>query len=244
MIKTLYLDIETSYSVMACFGLFPDAIPHDNIIQEWHIISAAWKWAGQKKCHHSVTYSMNDKKVVKELMQVLDEADEVVWHNGDKFDFKKIQTRAIANNLGPVSKPVSIDTLKQARKHFAFTSNRLDYITKFLGLDGKLETEKGLWLKVLRGDKAAIDRMVKYNIQDVLILEELHVKLKPYIDIGISHAIHMENDRICPKCGDERLSKMGFRNTKTAKYQRYKCNGCGSTASSPVNVVRGLKVLR
>ena len=62
--KILFLDIETSYSIMASWGLFPKFIPHENIIQEWHIICAAWKWRGQKKVHVAKTYTKDDKDVV------------------------------------------------------------------------------------------------------------------------------------------------------------------------------------
>ena len=36
-----------------------------------------------------------NKKLIKEFIKILGEADEIVAHNGDRFDIKEIRTRAI-----------------------------------------------------------------------------------------------------------------------------------------------------
>jgi len=231
MTKRLFLDIETSLSVVSTFSLWPKFISHDNIIEDWHIICAAWKWEGEDGVFGELIYHKNDKKVVKALCAVIAEADEIVYHNGRKFDWKKFNTRVVMNNLPPVSKPRETDTLIQCRKHFSFTSNRLDYISKILGFGGKLPTSAGLWIRALKGDKVAINEMFEYNKMDVVILEQVFNRLKPYIELGYNPNIDTSTD-VCTHCSSGRLEKRGWSYTKTTKYRKYQCKDCRGWSSS------------
>lgn len=230
MVKRLFLDIETSYSVVATFSLYPKAIPHSSILSDWHIICAAWKWEGDKDIHGKLTYTKNDKQVVKALRKAILEADEIVYHNGKKFDYKKLNTRVLLNGLPPMSKPRETDTLIQCRKHFAFTSNRLDYVAKVLLDKGKLETKPGLWMEALQGNKQAIDQMFEYNKVDVEILEGVFQKLRPHIDLG--HNPSIDNGMVCIKCSSHNIQKRGYSLTKTGKYARLVCKDCGAWSQS------------
>lgn len=243
-VKTLFLDVETNYSVVASWSLWPKYIPHDNILQEWYVICACWKWAGQKTVHSAKTYDQDDKEVILRIKEAIEEADEIVYHNGDRFDFKKLQARALVNGIEPIVKPVAVDTLKQARKHFALTSNRLDYIGKILGVGGKIDTSNELWLKALRGEKKAINYMVKYCKEDVRLLERVYDKMKPYMDVGVNRSVFHQRDLSCPRCSSNRVMKQGTRRTKTGEYQRYKCKDCGSWSSGQENLNKGAKPLR
>lgn len=230
--KRLFFDIETSLSVVATFSLWPKSIPHTGILKEWHIICAAWKWEGEKKVYIKKTYDSDDKQIVQALREAIIRADEIVYHNGKKFDFKKLQTRAIANGVRPIPKPRETDTLIQSRKHFGFTSNRLDYIGHYLKCVGKIETSPNLWMNALKGQKKAINEMAKYNKRDVTLLEEVFQKMKPYIDPGYNMNTAQELGDKCHKCGSENLIVHGWRYTATNKYRRYNCKDCGAWPSS------------
>lgn len=223
--KRLIFDIETSHSIMASFSLW-DPTPHTNILKEWYIICAAWKWDGENETHAMSGNGDDDSEVVKELAALIEEADELVYHNGRKFDFKKLQTRALYHGLPPIPKPREVDTLLQARKHFGFTSNRLDYIAKYLGVGGKMSTTSGLWLRALDGDEEAIDEMLDYNIIDVEILQDVFHKMQPYIDVGYNrnHELH---DRVCASCGSKDIISRGHSYTAAGKYRRIQCKSCG-----------------
>lgn len=242
--KILFFDIETSFSVMASFSLWPNHISHNNILNEWHIICAAWKWGHQKRVYLKKTYDEDDSEIVTALRDAIIEADEIVYHNGDKFDFKKLQTRALINDIGPIPKPRVTDTLKQARKHFGFTSNRLDYIGDYLGLGGKMHTSSGLWLDALKKKKKAIDEMGVYNKRDVLLLEEVYNKLAPYIDVGYNKNLNKEFGIDCPKCGSNNLQSRGVRTTKAGKYKRFQCQDCGSWFQDGTLMKRNIPVRR
>jgi len=230
--KILLWDIETSYIVATTFSLFPERLPHDGIIQDWNIICAAWKWLGEKKTYTAAVGpdTTNDLDVVVQLREVLASADVIVHHNGDKFDIKKFNTRLIYYGLEPLPHIPTVDTLKEARKIAAFTSNRLDYLGNFLCGEGKVQTSHGLWMRVLKGDMAAVKEMVRYNVGDVLVLEKVYLKLKPYMKRH-PHVGVMTNDTKCScnKCGSVNLKKNGVRITAAGvKKQEMQCKECGS----------------
>jgi len=226
-IKTLYWDVETSLMKVSSFSLWPNYIDHNAIIQDWHIICAAWKWKGNKKIHGSKTHTTDDKQVVKDLREALEEADEIVYHNGAKFDWKKFNTRLVYHGLSPLLKPQEVDTLKQARKHFSFTSNRLDYLAQFFGVGSKMETSSNLWGKALDGNKKAINEMYRYNKVDVDILEKVHERMEPYIDTGFNRNLNSSSE-CCSKCGSNNLKVHANYYTKVGVYKYYRCNDCKS----------------
>jgi len=237
--KIMIWDIETSLSIMASFGIWGVNIPITNILQNWNLISGAWKWHGQKKIHAvSIIDNMkefrkdptNDYHVVKALRDAIEEADIIVAHNGDKFDIKKLNTRILYHGLEPLGKKVSIDTLKVAKKEFSFTSNRLDYIAKYLGLSGKLPTSHGMWMKALQGDVNAIKEMVIYNKEDVVVLENVYLKLLPYMTNHPNRFLFIEGEtrKACPTCGSEHTIKHGFYYTASSKFQKRRCMDCMS----------------
>ena len=242
-VKTLIFDIETSPIIAATWSLYPDSISHDAIIQDWYVICACWKWVGDKKVYSSKTYTTDDSQVIKDIKFAIEAADEVVAHNGKKFDLKKLNARALLNDIPPITPPVVVDTLVQARKHFALTSNRLDAVCKALKIPAKTGTNMKLWMDVLDGKKKAVDDMTKYCKNDVVILENVYHVLKPYMDTGFNRALHSDGTT-CPKCGSHDMYGNGTRVTQTAVYQRYVCRQCGGSSRGPERLNESTKVLR
>lgn len=242
-LKILLWDIETSHDIIAAFGLFhKQGIPTMNILQDWYMICGAWKWLGKKRVYATSILDdeetfrkdiTNDYIVVKNLHAVLSEADVIVHHYGDQFDIKKFNTRCAFYGLPPVKPPIQVDTYKMAKRAFAFTSNRLDYIDKFFGGPGKVATPPGLWLKVLQGNKSAIRGMVTYNKGDVDVLERVYLKLRPFVDTKINYSIY--NGFVCPTCGSSNLHSEGTKSTKTRVYRQYQCQDCGKWSSETIS---------
>ena len=230
-IKRLFFDIETSPNI----GLFWTAgykqnISHDNIIKERAIICICYKWANDDKIY-SLTWDVNqdDKKMLEQFVQIANEADELVGHNGDKYDLAWIKTRCLYHNIPMFPNYVTIDTLKQARSKFKFNSNKLDYIGKFLGLGEKIHTSFNLWKDiVLNKDKQALEDMVTYCKGDVELLEKIYNKMSSYFP----HKTHFgvlngEEKYSCPECGHEdmRFSQRRYTASGTARIQ-LQCNKC------------------
>jgi hypothetical protein len=234
MSKVLIIDIETAPILASVWKLWDNNVGLNMIKEDWYIMSFASKWMGSdavlyEDCRENIE---DDKLLLTKLHMLLSEADFVVAHNGDKFDIKKINARLILNGFPPPSPYKTIDTLKIAKKHFAFTSNKLEYLTGKLCKDKKLSHGKfpgfDLWSECLKGNIEAWDEMKKYNIMDVVSLEELYIKLRGW------HSGHPlvftpeePDSHICPKCGGNRVHKRGNYVSKAGiKYQRYQCQSC------------------
>ena len=228
--KIVLWDIETAPMVVTSWGLFKPYLSHDNILEDTSLLCAAWKDLDEDKVY-SVAIDpkdpRDDKGVVKVLRNVLAKADVLVGHNGDKFDLKTFNARLAYHDLKPLPPRKTIDTLKVARKHFRFTSNRLDYLGAFLGVGRKLHTDYKLWLDILlHGDEKALSKMVAYNKQDVMLLQRVYKKLRPYMTNHPNQRLC--SGEVCPICGEAgALQKRGFRMTQMSRAQAYQCQACG-----------------
>lgn len=240
--NTLIYDIETSYIEGASWGTYQQDLLW--VSQDWHLLSFSWKWLGGRQTFVEALPDYkrykkeprNDIELVRKLHQLFNMADVVVAHNGDKFDQRKVQARMLAHGLEPPIPYAQVDTLKIARKHFALTSNKLDDIGEYLGVGRKLDTGgKYLWKQCVEGDPKAWARMKKYNKQDVMLLERVYLKLRPWMT---NHpALHMIEGRplSCSKCGSTKIhAGMKYRATNTNLYQYFRCQGCGSPLKSRI----------
>lgn len=187
--KILLLDIETAPMRAYVWQLYKVNISNDQIISDSFILSWAAKWLFDDQIYSDVITFASvkrgyDKPILRKIWNMVNEADVLIAHNGDQFDIPMLNTRFIINGLGRPMPYQSIDTLKvvNRQKQFRFGSNRLDFINRQLGLDRKIKTGGfDLWKRCMDGDKEALNDMVEYNRQDVSILEELYVLLRPWI---------------------------------------------------------------
>lgn len=239
-LNVLIWDIETSLMLLSKFNLYEERISHENIEQDWNIICGSFKQAGSKEVHHvHVTKNLTcDKTVAAKLAKAIESADILVHHNGDKFDLKKLNARLYLNNLPPLpNKITTVDTLKLARKYFAFTSNRLDYLAKAIGIPGKIKSKTNLWQRILRGDKTAVREMVKYCDYDVVMLEKVFYRMAPFCDLPNFDDIRRKKDLKnkkditggkCPQCLSSKIIFRGKTKATSATAQRQlSCNSCG-----------------
>jgi len=230
--RRLYFDIETSPNI----GIFWEAgykknIGYENIITERSIICICYKWEGEEKVY-SLNWSSKkcDKKMLLDFIKVANHADELVGHNGDRFDLTWIRTRCLFHGIPMFPKYVTIDTLKIARQQFRFNSNRLNYIAQFLGLGEKIKTEFGLWKDVLlKNDRVALTKMVDYCKQDVILLEQVYEKLKHHANHKTHYGVVYNQDKgSCVECGSDELIKQRVRVTAGGtRYIQYQCKTCG-----------------
>lgn len=232
--KILIWDIETSLNLVTVFDLANnDYIDPSAIVRERYVICASWKWYGESKIHAVSVLDdpnlyasdpYNDKHVIETLHKVLSKADVIVAHNGDNFDTKYVETRILFHGLPALPPITSIDTYKTAKSRFRFNSNKLDYLGNYLKVGRKKPTTAGLWMRVFRGEKAAVREMIEYNKQDVLLLERVFVKLQPYINNHINRQLF--NKTGCPRCGSKKIQSRGFHKAITQIYRRFQCQSC------------------
>jgi uncharacterized protein YprB with RNaseH-like and TPR domain len=229
--KRLFFDIETSPNLVYSWNVgYKQQIDYHNIVKERAVICICWKWEGEKEVHElHWDKNQSDKKMLQEFVKVANQADEMVGHNSENFDIKWIRTRCVYHGIPMFPKYASLDTLKKARGGFRFNSNRLDYISTFLGAKGKTSTGFGLWTKVMDGDEAAMAKMIKYCKNDVKILEDVYKKLSNYIVNNVHHgALKGRPKHTCPECGEDNCTVSKRRTTASGMIKvQLQCNSCG-----------------
>lgn len=232
-IKRLFFDIETSPMIVYGWRTgYKINLHTDNIIQDWKIICISYKWQHEDKVKN-LTWDKNqcDKQMLVDFIKLMNQADECIAHNGDRFDIKKIRTRCIFHRIPMFPKYRTLDTLKKAKSGFNFNSNRLDYIAKFLGVGAKLDHEGfDMWVKCLQGDKKALKDMVKYCDMDIIVLEDVYLTLQSYIKPNTHAGVINGNMKYsCPTCGnDEDITLLKNDVTEKGTISRVmECNSCG-----------------
>lgn len=246
-VKILVFDLETAPITSYTWGLREQNIALNQIKSDWYILSWAAKWYGSPASE--VMYMDNskakniedDKQLVIGMSKLLNEADIIITQNGDEFDVKKLNARAVINRLPPIKPCKSTDILKESRKVFKFTSHKLEYMTSKLNDKyKKLKHEEypgfELWTAILGGDKHAWAVMKKYCIHDVLSTEEAYTKIQGWIKTQNLSCYDDDAVMRC-KCGSNKLMKRGYAHTESGKHQIYNCLTCGKWVRSSVNVL-------
>jgi DNA polymerase elongation subunit (family B) len=229
--KRLFFDIETSPNI----GFFWSSgyklnISHENIIHERAIICVCYKWEDEKQTHSIEWNKGDDKELLEKFMQIMAEADEVVGQNSDNFDIKWLRTRCLHHGIDAQPEYQSVDTYKLAKKYFRFNSNKLDYMSSFMGFGNKLHTGYDLWKKiVLENDKTSMVKMIKYCKKDVVLLEKVFKKMKTYVKHKTHVAVAQGETKIdCPECASTNTKFNGNLITATGtKFKKMQCQNCG-----------------
>lgn len=234
--KILFLDIETFPNVAYVWGKYDQ-----NVIrfkQESCMATFVAKWLGKKEIisRSLPEYpgykpgSYDDKALVGDLWKLLDEAEIVVAHNGDAFDVRVCNARFILHGFGPPSPFKTVDTKKAIKKVARLNSNKLDDIGQYLSMGKKIKTDFDLWEGCIKGDPKAWAQMVKYNKQDVLLLERLYLRVRPWVNNHPSLVRGLLP--ACPKCASQDIQWRGYARTNTRSYARFQCKNCGGWGRS------------
>ena len=228
--KILFLDCETSPNLGLFWGCgYKVHISPEQIIEERQIICASWKWEHEDRVHNiSWGKEKSDKRVLEKLLPVIAQADMVIAHNGKRFDIPWINARLMFHKLPPFPTVKVLDTLRECKSTFYLNSNRLDYVAKYIGREGKISVPYSLWKDiVLHNRNKDLATMVEYCNRDILELEGVYKAIKPYIKNTFNLSSFNERPDMCPKCGSHDLVKNGLAYAQVGIKQRYKCMSCG-----------------
>ena len=235
------LDIETSPIIAYTWGLFKQNIGLSQIIKDWSVLSYCFKPLGSDAIEYADVSEQddpyNDSDLMRAIWKVLDENDIIIVQNGVKFDLRKINARFLVLGLPPPSPYKLVDTMLEARKVAAMTSNKLEWLSAVL-TDVPKDKHKEfpgfeLWVECLKKNPRAWAVMRKYNPRDVVATEKVYLKLRPFI-VGHPNVGNYDDneERVCPKCGSHKLQQRGFSVTQTGKYARFQCTSCGGWSRS------------
>lgn len=231
--KVLVLDVETMANKAWVWQLFDANVGLNQLIESGGIISWSAKFVDEPYTYFDSVWRNDKASMMLNLWNLMDEAAAVCGWNSNRFDIRHINAEFAQLGWGPPSPYKKIDLMQTVRRHMKFPSNKLDYVSQALGVGRKLETGGfELWTGVMSGDKKAQKLMEEYNVQDVLLTEEVYQKLRPWIAPAINKSLELGH--VCPECGGVHLQARGYRYNATTKYQRWQCNDCHSWSQSIV----------
>ena len=221
--KILIFDLET--------GGFPGGFKADM----GYVLNFGWKWLGEKKVHMMTVDQfpgwfnrrkggVNDKPLIKAALAIMEQADLLVAHYGERFDRRFLQGRCVIHGFEPPPPTKLRDTWRIARAAFAFSSNRLMNLSETLGLTHKKHQKTsdewpGWWLRAMAGDASAIHEMARYCKKDVEATEELYLAIRQYDN---THPRLHADRATCRLCGSA-VEYRGYAWVGENKYRRYVC---------------------
>lgn len=245
--KILVFDIETAPLKAFVWRLWKQNIDHKTalITPSWYMLTWSAKWLFEdkvisEKLTAKEVLSEDDSRIVKRLWDLINEADIIIAHRGANFDVRQMNTRFLVHKLPPPLTYQVIDTYLHARKRFDMPSHSLNYIGNLLGLGEKIDTGGfKLWTRCLEGDENALLEMEKYNIQDVKLLEDVYLTLRPYINPHPNMGLYIDEDvEVCPSCGSKHITWEGQYATYANLYDSFRCDDCGSIGRSRRTSIR------
>lgn len=253
--KLLYFDIETAPIVAYTWGAYQRFINPDDILEDWFILGWAAKWVCSSSMYSYVAQpkeakNCDDSRIIKPLWDLFNEADIIIGHNSDKFDIKRMNWRWAIHDYKPPRPYKTVDTLKAARSVWGATSNKLDYLTKELGLNGKMKHRPGLFKECKEGCADALRELRKYNEIDVLEGESLYLKVRPWMKNHPNLGLYYEtNVAMCKNCASTELITDDLQRVYTGAnvYQCWTCVNCGAhgrTAESTIDKDKRKELMR
>lgn len=216
-----FFDIETT-NLAADFG---------------RLVSFCWSDLGEKKVHkasileYGTQDPLNDRRLAKLAYEKLSEADIIVGHYSTKFDLPFINSRLRYYDMSPVPPVKHIDTCLVSRYKLKLQSNRLDNVAAFFGLSRKTKLDKSDWLRLSIYHPPTIRKITNYCVQDVQVLKEVYLKLRPMMNShpNVNITEPDKDGRIqCPRCGSHKVQKRGWNKAHVKRTRRYHCQSCFS----------------
>lgn len=240
MAKIVTIDIETAPNLAYVWGQWKQNIGLNMLVDKSYIMSFAAKFLGTDHVVYEENRHGDDKKLVQSLIKILDNADIVIAHNANKFDIPVINGRALVHGIKPPSPYKIIDTLTVAKKRFRFISNKLENLANELGCAPKMQHQNfpgfELWKECIQQNDEAWAEMKKYNIQDVETLEEVYLRMRPWITNHPNIGVLDEGQKpVCPKCGSSHIHYRGYTTTNVSKFRKYVCTDCGGWGRTRFN---------
>lgn len=235
--KILLFDIETAPLLASIWQLKTRYVNVDMLeSNNWYVISWAAKWLMEEEMMHDIltpeeAVNEDDYRIVGSLWDLINEADIVISHNGINFDHKVMNMRWLLNGYPPPAMYRVIDTYRSTRSLFNLPSYKLDFIAKILGIPAKMSHEGfNMWRKSTKGDEEALDTMLAYNDQDVSVLEDVYLIVRPWIKNHPNLGVFIESETsVCRVCGSSKMTPMVGHDytTNLSRYETLRCS-CGA----------------
>lgn len=221
-LKILALDIEAS-NLSADFGIvltFGSKVVGEGKVEVLNILDYTDKGGDLIKA---------EKGLLKDVTKRMLDADVWLGHYAVYYDIPFLNTRLLYHGLPvlPANHPL-IDTWRVSRNRLKLRNNRLATISDFM----KTEDEKNAikpeqWIRALGGHKKSMDYIVEHNRRDIVVLEEVYLRLRPLV-LDHPNMTLPDGRGECRNCGSDKLQRRGRHTTKQSQYWKYQCQDCAS----------------
>jgi hypothetical protein len=209
--------------------------PSEFITAPPRIICWGARWYGTKKILTGAEWREGGhERMIRGLWQLVERADVVVTHNGDKADIPWLRESLPQYGIPFPKPPKSVDTFKVMRTGFsAWHSKSLVETAKFLGvpLDKQGKWSRDLADRAVAGDREAQQELLEYQRGDVVLSGAVYDALRGYIP-NHPHITTDGEERVCNQCGSLDLKPNGERLATKLYYAAYRCNNCGGNVSA------------
>lgn len=220
----LLWDSEYTPATSYTWGNRPKFLSNDFLIEPARMLCWGAKEYGKKRVE---TMDERDGRIemLTGIRDRLSEADMVVSYNGVSYDTKKLNAELMSEGIKPPAPYKEVDLFRVIRKNASFYSGKLDYVAERMIGQRKVDTGGfALWKGVMAGDPKAWSKMLRYQRQDVNLLEDLFNELRPWIKMPMPVSTDPGS---CHNCGGTDLIRRGKAYTQYGWYPRLSCNSCG-----------------
>lgn len=236
--RILYYDLEISPLLTWTYKAWDsNAI---KIEQPQKIISFAYQWEGEKTVHCKVLsdyegykpdkFNIDDEAIIRDLYDVMEQADLLVGHNSNGFDYKHANARFLYYEMNPLPQQKFSDSLKMARKYFKMPKNNLGEVYYYLfHKEGKTKvTHADILWDYLDGDEKAHKQMREYNKRDIVITKAIYERMRPFDKSHPNMNFFMRDGMRCKACTSKKLERQHQSlYLRISKRMRYVCLDCG-----------------
>lgn len=245
--RLLFLDVEVSPTIAACFGRYNTSISPKHVLREPYMLTYAYAKTidGDVSVSSLTDYPLfnddhrDDSMLISGLQKLLDESDIVIAHNAG-FDVGWFNQRCLYWGI-PIPSPYKVVcTLKSIRQAFSLPANSLEAAANYFNLPRKLDNSGiQLWIDCYYGCTEAFDQMADYNVGDIITLRALYKAVLPYTKSHPNMSLYYEDTNMrCNKCGSDHLVQTDNKHyTGSAMYTVYSCGSCGSNVTFRNNLL-------
>lgn len=249
MIKVLLYDIEITPRTLGDSWITMGAANS-------FLVTFGYRWEHEKKSKYidlNTTKTLQDldpfddsvdELLVHKAHEIMSQADILVAHYGNKFDWKYMNAKFEKFNLTPLGHIPKQDTCFMARKMYKIGSNTLRNLAKYFGGSKKVDIDKRHWLALYCKNKKSMKEISMYcagpGDSDVNALYDIYQKMRHHFP-AVYHVGMLDGklrSRSCPSCGSKKIIKRkniisasGTRNT------RMSCNSCGKWFQLPTSLL-------
>lgn len=238
LLKVLLFDVETAPAISYHWGRWKVNVGVSQVIQRPYLITWAAKLLGDEFVMSDMLpyyegfedNPTDDYPLVYSLWKMLDSADVIVGHYVKRFDLAFMNARFAFHELPPISPHKVVCTKELASKYFKFEANSLAELADFFGFANKDKMDFDDWRNCVEGvgKPEAWHKMLKYNEQDVNVLEKVYLRLRPFDPRHPNVALYINDGVVrCTVCGSKEVDKLDKSTyTMVSEFESYRCE-CG-----------------